>query len=67
MPLFQTYTATESNPVSTCAFCSEVHAGMRLMVHSSNQDNIDRGVHSINFDFRCDTLENEVKDELIIM
>ena len=55
------YTASETNPVSVCASCSSSHAGMRWMVHSSNEHNIDKGVNSINFEFHCDNLEeNEV-------
>ena len=32
------HAATESSPVSVCAFCSENHAGVRWMVHRSHDD-----------------------------
>lgn len=48
--------ATESNPISVCAFCSENHAGVRWMVHSSHDDRHffdSKRINTINIDFQC--------------
>ena len=56
--------ATEDMPVSMCAFCSESTTGMKLMVHSSIDQNLGlwKDVRSIDVTFRCHsgTVDNGV-------
>ena len=63
MGLLQICPATKTNPVSICGFCSENHAGVRLMI----QSNTEQSVHSIDIEFHCDTLENEVYNSCTIV
>lgn len=47
-------TATESNLVSVCAFCSDLHAGVRWMVHESNAAlGTSETINSIDIEFQC--------------
>ena len=48
--------AAVNNPISVCAFCSENHAGVRWMVHSSHDDRHffdSKRIDTINIDFQC--------------
>lgn len=45
--------------MSICAFCSDHHAAMRWMVHGAHGSYEEEGVNSIDFEFQCDTLQED--------
>lgn len=60
------FVATESNPVSVCPFCSDSRAGVRWMVHESNQQPGSRElrIDTIKIEFQCEILEENVVSNL---
>ena len=56
------YAATEANPLSVCAYCTESHAGIRWMLHDSQkrlESFHDRAIEKIDIGFRCNTVNEE--------
>ena len=56
-------TATESDPLSVCAYCSDRRAGVRWMIHESNnqKDLWEPGRYDeISIEFQCRDPQNDI-------
>ena len=57
--------ATEDNPISMCAFCSDSHAGVKWTVHESNKWKYPYGAYSLDISFQCSNTQRIVSFEHI--